>query len=277
MHGLNTYMKKYIFLQFLLLLLFASCSRDNVEILTGGNYRYWKHNVKVNGSCNIVTYEYFDIRGRWTFFGFTDGKLKKVNTYDVIPNEHWHFEGDSILSFDNYKYNIVSISDKRIILNRSKQNDTLFAVNEEDIPLKYRRLWDFSSCSVDVLDRLYKSKIDSLYCANIKYLYNGLKNRGIVNKADSISIYIDDQTRMINRHKIKKMLVSFPVKIQDRLSDKTNQFILCSPKMYYGLVSFPILLPKGFKVLGKDSIDICYEYELDEYFMQSSILEELYW
>jgi hypothetical protein len=73
------------------------------------------------------------------------------------------------------------------------------------------------------------------------------------------------------------MLVSFPVKIQDRLSDKTNQFILCSPKMYYGLVSFPILLPKGFKVLGKDSIDICYEYELDEYFMQSSILEELYW
>jgi hypothetical protein len=47
--------------------------------------------------------------------------------------------------------------------------------------------------------------------------------------------------------------------------------------MEYGLVSFHVIIPSKINVMDKDAVDICYEYELDDYFMHSSLLEELYW
>ena len=121
--------KKMLFYPVLLMLLFVACSKGTVEILTGDDYRYWKHKNSVTNP--IPTYEYFDIKGRWTCFGFRDGRFKKVNTFDVVLNEHWHLEGDSILVFNYWKYNIVEISNERIILSRNGQTDTLLAVNDE--------------------------------------------------------------------------------------------------------------------------------------------------
>jgi preprotein translocase subunit SecG len=143
------------------MLLFVACSKDSVEILTGDDYRYWKRKISVYNP--IITYEYFDIKGRWTCFGFRDGRFKKVNTFDVVLNEHWHLEGDSILVFNYWRYNIVDISGEMIILSRNGQTDTLLAANEEEIPLKYKRRWDFSIRQPDILDRLYKNKIDFLH------------------------------------------------------------------------------------------------------------------
>jgi hypothetical protein len=267
--------KKMLFYPVLLMLLFVACSKGTVEILTGDDYRYWKHKNSVTNP--IPTYEYFDIKGRWTCFGFRDGRFKKVNTFDVVLNEHWHLEGDSILVFNYWKYNIVEISNERIILSRNGQTDTLLAVNDEEIPLKYKRRWNFSIHRPDILDRLYKYKIDSVYSANIKYLYNGLRKRGIIKKTDTLSIFIDDNSKRVSLPRIRKKINSLPIILQERLLDKSSTFIFRSPKMEYGLVSFHVIIPSKINVMDKDAVDICYEYELDDYFMHSSLLEELYW
>lgn len=256
---------------FSVLMILISCTKEPADILTGGNYRYWKRKINNGLHQPAYYYCYFDIRGRYTVFHYYGKQFRKMKFYDDIPNEYWSIENDSLLNFGYGKYKICNISDEQIILNMNGALDTLIAVEEKDIPKKYRKLWDFSNPK-HIVDSLYKTKIDSLYSENIKYLYNLLIRQKIISSKDSMNVYINDDSGKKNNSIIRNTMDGLSIVIKDFMNSPGNTYIITHPLEMYGQIVFRIILPKHIGSYNKNTIEIYYDYELGEYFRDDPAL-----
>lgn len=111
---------KYLIIIFIsCFLLLSACKQDLNKKITGKNKKVWEccENMSPEGY-----YYSFGADGSWfILYKDIDGHFRKLDTGDNILYEKWKLIGDSIIYIGGHKFNIRSITNKEMLLERNNK------------------------------------------------------------------------------------------------------------------------------------------------------------
>lgn len=135
-------------------LIFTVCScRDTKRILTGGSYQYW-HYIDSKLNKDEIRHPYFcredsfffylDYKGTYIEFR-ANNSFREYDSYTVLHyfyEPSWQILDRNLIRFGRFKYNVISVSDTRILIHNEIDPelaiDTLELIPRLHVPKEYQ-------------------------------------------------------------------------------------------------------------------------------------------